>query len=151
MGADLEVAIVRACCSRAENQELYWMFSRSQLEFVLKELDVVDELTSKMEARYQDMLLPVLSLENYFGFLADTEKMNQKHMVLRAADENRNLRRLIVQSAHSPKFFNLTKSFISLDSFSVPQNSKHMCGAYSLGRGKVGLVPDVISICIEIS
>jgi hypothetical protein len=42
MRTDLEVSIVRARCSSSDKEELYWIVSRSQLEFVVKELEQVD-------------------------------------------------------------------------------------------------------------
>lgn len=147
MGTDLEVALVRAGCRNAENQELYWIFSRAQLEFVLKELELVDSSNSQVVARYQEMVLPVLSLEQYFGFSGGGAGDNKKFMVLRSVDENKKLQRLIVQSDSSPQFLKLTNSFSAMVDFSTPKNSGQIRGAYSLGRNKVGVVPDMDGIC----
>lgn len=147
MGTDLEVALVRAGCNSEENQKIYWIFSRAQLEFVLKELDHTDSSSSPVIARYQEMLLPVLSLEDYFGFTAAVDGEHKKYMVLRSVDENKKLTRLIVHSNFSPQFLKLTNSFASLTDFTVPDNSNHIRGAYSIGGDKVGVVPDVGSIC----
>ena len=147
MGTDLEIVLVRAGCSSEKNQEIYWIFSRAQLEFVLKELDHDDSSGSPVIARYQDMLLPVLSLGDYFGFTVDAVGESQKYMVLRSADENKKLTRLIVPSNFSPQILKLTNAFASLTDFTTPANSFHIRGAYSLGRDKVGVVPDVGSIC----
>lgn len=147
MRTDLEVTIVRASCNSGEKQELYWIFSRSQLEFVLKELDKVDASKPCVMASYQDVSLPVISLEQHFGYVPYNVKESSKYMVLRAVDEQQQVRKMIVQSRESPKFFKLTRSFVALDRFSAPKSSEHVLGAYSLGKNKVGIVPDVAKIC----
>ncbi len=150
MKTDLEIAIVRASCNSDENQELYWIFSRSQLEFVFKELDRVDGSKSRVMATYQDVSLPVISLEQYFGFVPYNAKESSKYMVLCAVDKQQKLIKMIVESGASPKFFKLTRSFVALDSFSAPKSSEHLLGAYSLGKSKVGIVPDIVGIVEEI-
>ena len=146
MKTDLEVAIVRVCCNSDDKQELYWIVSRSQLEFVVKELDQVDASSATVRANYQGEALPVVSLEKYFGYAAYSENESSKYMVLRSVDKQKRVRKLIVESEDSPKFFKLIRSFAALDSCSVPENSKHILGAYSLGKGKIGMVPDIVGI-----
>jgi len=146
MRTDLEVAIVRARCSSSDKEELYWIVSRSQLEFVVKELEQVDASKATVMANYQGEALPVISLERYFGFVAYNASESSRYMVLRSVDKKKQVRKLIVQSGDSPKFFKLTRSFAALDTFSAPENSEHILGVYSLGKGKVGIVPDVAGI-----
>ncbi|MFT5697789.1 MAG: hypothetical protein ACI8ZB_000643 [Desulforhopalus sp.] len=150
MGTDLEVAIFQSSCRTDDKQELYWLFSRTQLEFILKELELLEGPGAQVVARYQEMILPVLSLEEYFGFSKVVQRENLKYLVLRAVDEKGNMRRIIVETEYSPKFFDLTKSFSSLESFVSPQKNTHISGAYSLGTGKVGVVPDVANICLDL-
>lgn len=146
MRNDLEVAIVRACCNSCEQEELFWIFSRSQLEFVLKDLDLVNSSKSIEMAKYQDLSLPVIFLEKHYGYVGKVPIENAKYMVLCSVDEEKKVRRMIVQSGDAPKFFKLTRSFAALDTFSVPENSEHVLGAYSLGKGKIGIVPDLVGI-----
>jgi hypothetical protein len=146
MRTDLEVAIVRASCNSGDNQELYWIFSRSQLEFVSKELDRADDSISKEMARYQDVSLPVISLEQHFGYIPYNTKESPKYMVLCGVDRQKKIRKVIVTSDESPKFFKLNRSFAALDTFVVPKSHEHVLGAYSLGKGKIGIVPDVVGV-----
>ena len=146
MKTDLEVSIVRASCNSADQGELYWIFSRSQLEFVLKDLEQVDTSKSIAMARYQDQNLPVVSLENHYGYAGSAIKQSSKYMVLCAVDKKKDVRRIIAHAADAPKFFKLTRSFAALDTFSAPENSEHILGAYSLGKGKIGIVPDLVGI-----
>ncbi len=146
MRTDLEVVIVRACCNSSGKEELYWIVSRSQLEFVVKELDQVDASKATVMANYQGEALPVISLEKYFGYVAYRANESSKYMVLRSVDKQKQVRKLIVESENSPKFFKLIRSFAALDSYSAPENSEHILGAYSLGKGKVGIVPDIVGI-----
>ncbi|PHR25965.1 MAG: hypothetical protein COA36_13945 [Desulfotalea sp.] len=149
MGTDFEIVIIRASCRTEDNHELFWIFSRAQLEYVVKELELAEDSEWQMAARYRNMVLPVISLEKYFGYISKANGGNHKYMVLRSVDGKRNVQRIIVQSESSPKFFKLTKTFSSLDAFVSPQKSKHLWGVYSLGVGKVGIVPDLVNICLE--
>jgi len=146
MRTDLEVAIVRACCNNSGKEELYWIVSRSQLEFVVKELDQVDASKATVMANYQGEALPAISLEKYFGYVAYNANESPKYMVLRSVDEQKQVKKLFVQSGHSPKFFKLTRSFAALGTFSAPENSEYILGVYSLGKGEIGIVPDIVGI-----
>ncbi len=148
MGTDHEVALVRAECSVKDNQELFWLFSRAQVEFVLQELDLVETSDGMVMSRYQEMVLPVLSLENHFAFTTRDAREGNKFLVIRSVDNNKKLHRLIVHSSFSPQFLKLSSSFDGVVGFSTPEKSGHILGAYSLGVGKIGVVPDVVSICL---
>jgi len=145
MKTDLEVAIVRACCNSSD-KELYWIVSRSQLEFVVKDLDQADASKSPVMASYQGESLAVVCLEKYFGYVAYKANESPQYMVLRSVDKQNQVRKLIVQSGDSPKFFKLTRSFAALDTFLAPENSEYILGVYSLGKGKIGIVPDIVGI-----
>lgn len=147
MGTDVEVAIVRACCKSSDDQELYWMMSRSQVEFVAKNIELVHSSESQVLARYGDQVLPVFSLESHFGFLSENKKEGEKYIVLRFVNSDGKLQRLVIPVSDSPQFFTLSRSFAAMDSFSTPQNNAHIHGAYALGEGKVALVPDITNVC----
>ena len=147
MGKDVEVAIVRACCKSNDNTELYWMMSRSQVEFVAKNLELVHSSGAQIFARYGDQVLPVFSLEGHFGFASDSIQKSEKYIGVRFVNNDGKLQRLVIATSDSPHFFTLSRSFPALDSFSAPQNSTHMQGVYVLGKGKVAVIPDVTSVC----
>ena len=147
MRTDQELALVRAACRKENNQELYWLFSRAQVEFVLKELDLVNTSSGLIMSRYQEMVLPVLSLETYFAVAESSGLPENKFLVIRSVDQNQKLHRLIVQSTFSPQFMKLAGSFNTVGGFTTAENRGHILGAYSLGSDKVGVVPDVVSIC----
>lgn len=146
MKTDLEVAIVRAFCNSFDQEELYWIFSRSQLEFVLKDLEKVDDSKSTVLARYKDHSLPVVFLEKHFGYVDRSTRHDAKYMVICSVDKQKTVKKIIVDSRDSPKIFKLTRSFPPVDTFTTPENSKHVLGVYSLGKGKIGIVPDIAGI-----
>lgn len=150
MGTDHEVALVRAECGIEENQDIYWLFSRAQVEFVLKELDLVETSDGMVMSRYQEMVLPVLSLEKHFALSESDSVEDKKFLVLRSVDQNKKLHRVIVHSRFSPQFMKLNRSFEAAVGFSTPENSDHILGAYNLSGDKIGVVPDVASICLNL-
>lgn len=147
MATDHEIALVRAVGPGEQEKEIFWIFSRAQIEFVLKELDHFSSSTGKVMARYQEMTLPVLSLEENYGILDSEGAASSKYLVIRSVDAEGKIRRMIVGSSASPQFSLLDTDFSPLPDFSLPANSGQILGAYSLGGDKVGVVPDVINIC----
>ncbi|TKB09875.1 hypothetical protein [Desulforhopalus sp. IMCC35007] len=146
MGTDVEVAIVRACCKSCDNEELYWMMSRSQVEFVAKNLELVHSSGDQIFARYGDQVLPLVSLESHFGFVADNIQKREKFIGVRFVNNDGKLQRLVITTGDSPHFFALNLSFSTMDSFSAPQNNTHIQGVYLLGKGKVAVVPDITNV-----
>lgn len=47
--------------------ELYWLLSRSQIEFIFQEMRSVRASSGIAAAHYHNALLPVISLEEYYG------------------------------------------------------------------------------------
>lgn len=146
MEKDVEIGIVRASCNTLGGEELYWLFSRKQFEFVVKELEIVDTPTGRKGA-YMKTRLPLVSLENHYGYVNTFESSEGlRYMVLRAVDKSGGVHRVIVECNGSPRFFRLANSFASLENFNVPANDQHYHGAYEIGAGKVVIVPDIVEI-----
>lgn len=151
MATNHEIALVRAQGSTVQDKEVYWIFSRAQVEFLLKGLDLVDSSEHGIKARYQEMILPVLSLEDHFDIREPTDSVKDKYIVVRSVDGANKLQRLIVSNSSSPQFQVADSSFSPLADFSLPAHSEHILGAYSFAGEKVGVVPDIAGICLELS
>ena len=149
MATGQEIALVRARTNSEQGEKVYWIFSRAQIEFVLKELDHEASASGQTVARYQDITLPVLSLEKHYGMGEEAEK-SSKYLVLRAVDKSGKLQRLIVACGASPQFLVPDSGVTDTTDFSLLANPEDVLGIYRLGGEKIGVVPDIARICAEL-
>ncbi len=146
MKKQLEIITIKANSASFNGCALYWIFSRTQLEFVLKEVEIVSLRPFVSAAKYQDDTLPVVNLEKYYGLEENRKNGPAKYFVIRSVNEQKELVKLIVETPQSLKIHKLETNFKSLQSLVLPQNSAAVLGMYPLGSGKVGVVPDFVAM-----
>lgn len=146
MKKQLEVAIIKANSATFQDCELYWLLSRTQLEFVLKELEIFSSSPFVATAKYEEAMLPVINLEKYYGLAEKEDKGPSKYYIIRSVNEKKELVKLIVETPESPKIQKLETDFTSFPSLLLPQNSANVLGMYSLQAGKIAVVPDFIGM-----
>ncbi len=144
MKKQLEIATIKANNVTFQGCELYWIFSRNQLEFLFKEVELFSSPTSVITAKYQEVMLPVINLEKYYGLAEKFKNGPPKYIVVRSVTENKELVKLIIQTPQPLKIQTVEEGFTSLQaSPKLPKNSKDVLGMYSLAPDKVGIVPDL--------
>lgn len=146
MEIKLEVATMQANCEILDGYQLYWLVSRNQLEFILQHLEVFRSPPFAATAQYQEVMLPVISLEKHFGLTEKSSGKSSKYLVLRAADANQALIRLIVETPSSPKIQKLEKDSTSFTALALPKNNVDILGIYSLSESALAIVPDIAGI-----
>jgi chemotaxis signal transduction protein len=146
MEIKLEVATIQANCEILNGYQLYWLVSRNQLEFILQHLEVFRSPSFTATAQYQEVMLPVINLEKHFGLTEKSPGKSSKYLVLRAADANQALIRLIVETPSSPKIQKLEKDSVSSAALALPKNNVDILGIYSLSESALAIVPDIAGI-----
>ena len=146
MEIKLEVATIQANCEPLGGYNLYWLVSRSQVEFILQNIEVFHSPPFVATAQYQEMMLPVVSLEKHYGLSEKKLARSHKYMVLRAANANQMLVKLIAETPFSPKMQKLETDSTSLGAIVLPKNNVDVLGIYSLSENMAAVVPDIAGI-----
>ena len=146
MTKQLEIAIIKANSKTLQGYELYWILSRTQLEFLFKEVEIFSSPPFVATAKYQEVMLPVLNLEKHYGLEEKDDNRLSKYLVVRSVNEKKEMVKLIVQMDQTLKIHKLETEFKSLQSTPLPQNSEDVLGMFSLATDKLGVVPDLIRI-----
>jgi hypothetical protein len=142
MKKQLEIATFKANSPPFQGAELYWLFSRKQLEFVFREVEIFSSPPYVAAARYREIVLPVISLEKYYGLEEKDRLGSPKYLVVRSVDDQKQLVKLIVQMLQPLKIAPLASGPALSRAPSLPQNREDVLGMYSLATGMIGIVPD---------
>lgn len=146
METKLEIAIIQANTPTGKEGRLFWLLSRYQLEFILKDVKVFQSPALGAAAQYQETVLPVISLEEHFGMGVEAAQRTLKYLVVRAATEEKTVARLIVATPHGVRIDKLEPGFAVASELMVPRNNGDLLGRYALPAGGIGLVPDISAI-----
>lgn len=146
METKLEIAIIQANTPTGKEGRFFWLLSRHQLEFILKDVKVFQSPTLAAAARYKEIILPVISLEEHFGMVVEATQRTLKYLVVCAATDEKTVARLIVATPHGVRLDKLEPGFGVASDLMVPRNDGDLLGRYTLPTGGVGLVPDITAI-----
>lgn len=146
METKLEVAIIQANIPTGKDGGLYWMFSRQQLEFILKEVTVFQSPALTAAAQYRESILPVVNLEEHFGLPSQEASRSLKYLVIRGVNEEKAVVKLIVTTPHTLRIDKLQSGIATPRQTDLPRNGGDLLGSYGLPGGVVVLVPDIAAI-----
>ena len=146
METKLEVAMIKANTPLLGGLPLYWLLSRNQLEFILQDITVFKSPPLIATAQYQEAMLPVLNLEEHFGLPEIAPGSSIKYLVVRAVTAEKALVKVIIRTPLALKMQKLETGYAASRLLSLPRNSNHLLGIYTMPDGGVGLVPDVAGI-----
>ena len=146
METKLEVVIIQANIPFKGDGGVYWLLSRSQLEFILTEVAVFSTATFAAAGQYRDTTLPVISLERHFGLSSTMASRSPKYLVLRAGDANGAVIRLIAATPQSLRLEKLSPGLGRARGVTLPKHSDDLLASYVLPGNIVALVPDIAAI-----
>ncbi|MCP4338127.1 MAG: hypothetical protein GY799_04405 [Desulfobulbaceae bacterium] len=146
MKKQLEIAIIKANSASYQGCEIFWVFGRNQLEFLFKEVEMFSSPPFVTTAKYQEVMLPVINLEKYFGLKEKGENGPPRFLVVRSVNEEKEMVKLIVQIPQTMKIHKLETEFEPLQSTALPQNNADILGMYSLATDKLAVVPDFVGM-----
>jgi hypothetical protein len=147
METTLEIAMIQANTPLHGGFPLYWLLSRNQLEFILQDVTVLQSPSLIATAQYQEAMLPVINLEEHFGFPETAFGKSVKYLVVRAVTAEKALLKAIIRTPHALKMQKLETEFAPSRLLTLPRNNHHLLGIYAMPDGGLGLVPDVAGIC----
>lgn len=145
MDTSLDLTLFAANSFTVQSRELFWLFSRNQLEFILREVELFSPESRVPTAQYGDIVVPVVRLENYFGLETRTEIGSEKYLVLRDADEDGGLHRIMVRTGSSPKMVTIQNT-LAVENFKLPENSGDQLGCFALDEDRVCVLPNIVKI-----
>ena len=145
-----EIATIKANSATFEGWEIFWILSRNQLEFLFKEIEICSAPSLVASAKYQEVMLPVMNLEKYYGLEEKEVQKQPKYLVVRSVNEKNELVKLIVETHQTYKIHKLAAGVNALQSPVLPQNGNNVLGMYFLADGKLGIVPDFARMHLSI-
>lgn len=146
MKKQLEIATIKANSTDFHGWEIFWVLSKNQLELLFKEVEMFSSSPALVTAKYQDDLLPVVNLENYYGLEVRKRNNLPKYLVVRSVNEKKELVRFIIEI---PQKYTLQKLATGIETMQAPmmaQNGENVLGLYALAPGQLGVVPDFVRI-----
>jgi len=148
MNKILELAVIKADSSLKSGEKLYWLLSRSQVEFVLYDLELTPAEKGQFTAHYRDTILPVVQLEEYYGLphRKKEENIKNKYVVAGAVDREEALVRIILQTCHHVQLLKLSENMPPSFALALPKRGEDVLGVYSLAEDKVLILPDLVRI-----
>lgn len=136
-----------------EGQAVVWAFSKKQLDMVLQ--DIVEKTSQATgaecvrRAEWQDLELPIICLEKYFGLEQKETSLLPKYCVLKGAQEQEGratLVRIAVEMQSNIKVVNCNLECQPAPVDILPQRESHVLGVFQLQAGLTMIVPDVVKI-----
>lgn len=151
-----KIIVVKTNAVSASGSRLFWMFSRNQLELVLKDFEStpVDSGQQYCQAttRWQEETLPVVCLEKYFGIIKTIGASPTKHLILKGARKEKDgvkLANIAIPIFTDVQTGPLTVQGRCLNPRFLPANSSAVLGAYELTGRRIVVVPDIYKIAAE--
>lgn len=153
MDKNLKIIVVKSKASLGGGGRLFWLFSKKQLELVLKEIDRIPTVASagfcEAAIAWQDEVLPVVNLEKYFGISGISRPSPTKHLILRGA--SREAREVKASMLAIPVFTDVKTGALTFTGRSIhpailKENGTDILGAWELSGGKIVVIPDICKI-----
>lgn len=145
-----KIIVIKANSPAGENRQIYWLFSKNQLELVIKEIDPASATAAgsfcEATVAWQGELLPVVRLEKYFALAEASPSPPGRYLILKGAvreEQGVRLARIAIPVFAEMKMGSLNFSGKSLTPAFLRANADDILGSYSLTGGKVVVIPDI--------
>lgn len=150
MAEKRDIILVKSAGSGAGGEHLFWLFSKNQLEMVLR--DIVTESVPAQPSltqgvvNWQDQALPLVNLESYYGTAGRAAEQPTRYLFIkgaaRTADEVQ-LAMIVVPIYAEMRMGALDIAGKPISPLPLKANSTDIHGIYALDGGGVAVVPDV--------
>lgn len=144
-----EVAIIMANTAPVEGMQIYWLISKSQVEYMLTDISILPKTSEQPEferAQYQEEVLPVISLEKYYGLEELPPVSAYRYIVSKNPAPGNKLVKAILRLCHPVRVrklnFNATKAQQNV----LKRNGEDVLGAFILEEQQLVIIPDMASI-----
>lgn len=140
-----EVAMIMANGAPTEDSNLYWLISKKQVEYILTD---IAELPSNVEqprlqrAQYQGQVLPVLSLEKYYGLAELPPTASYRYIVTKYPNHDGRLTKVILRFCNPIRVRRLTFEATPAEPSALRKNGMDILGAFTLPDNQLAIIPD---------
>lgn len=150
MAKQSEIIVIPADVSAAQGWNVLWALSKAQIDIILHEINEV-QLDNPTEyhvtsTEWQNITLPVISLENYFGFGQPMTSSVGKYVVAKSVDSNGQVVRMMIHAKGNIRVQTVDFSCFPAAASALPKRREDVLGMYSLKGKNVLIVPDLAKI-----
>ena len=145
-----KIIVIQANSLAGENGQIFWLFSKNQLELVIKEIDPTSVTSADpcfdATIAWQGENLPVVRLEKYFALPETSLNPPARYLILKGAvqeEQGVQAARIAIPIFAEMKLGSLTFAGKSLAPGFLKTNNQDILGSYELAGGKVVVVPDI--------
>jgi len=145
-----EVALIMADLPAVKGWQVHWLLSKKQIEYILTDIAALPpspENPRLQRAQYQEAVLPVVSLEQHFGFRAQTSSPGRyRYIVAKSPAPDGGLARAILRVCHPVRVRKLNFNSSPAQRPEVGKNSAHILGTFTLPENLLVIIPDLAAI-----
>jgi len=145
-----EVALIMADLPIVKGWQIHWLLSKKQIEYILTDITALPpsaENPRLQRAQYQEAVLPVFSLEQHFGFKAQTSSPGRlSYIVTKSPAPDGRLVKAILRVNHPVRVRKLNFNSNPAQRPMVGKNSAHVLGAFTLPENLLVIIPDLAAI-----
>lgn len=149
MNKTREVILIKADVKKIRKRDVFWVLSRTQIEHVVQDIDVCPVPFAppyiRGVAAWQNMVLPVLSLERFFGFSPVGAGTVKRRIVVKtvADSEPRTVKRLLIDNVHEVRVRPLTGPCMPVRMSGDQSVVRGLGGAFEWDVDKLLLLPEL--------
>lgn len=150
-----KIIVIEANSPAGEDGQIFWLFSKNQLELVIKEIDPTSVTSAdpccEATIAWQGEILPVVRLEKYFTLTETSLFSPARYLILKGAvqeEQGVRLARIAIPIFAEMKMGSLRFAGKSLAPGFLKTNNQDILGSYELTGGKVVVIPDIGRIAI---
>ncbi len=147
--AEKEIAIIQANALPVNGTILHWVLSRKQIVYVLHEIEesVAAGVNGRFpEAKYLEVQLPVIDLEEYYGIKYSFKSKTAYYVVVRATTADHSLGLAIIRSVFPARIRKLNFTTAPLDTTGLFDNSGNILGSFLMDERNAVVIPDIAAI-----
>jgi chemotaxis signal transduction protein len=145
-----KIIVIQANSLPGQDGQIFWLFSKNQLELVIKEIDPVSVTSAdpccEATIAWQGEILPVVHLEKYFALPESSHSSPARYLILKGAvqkEQGVQAARIAIPVYAEMKMGSLNFAGKSLAPVFLKTNGHDILGSYSLAGGKVVVIPDI--------
>jgi chemotaxis signal transduction protein len=145
-----KIIVIQANSPAGEDGQIFWLFSKNQLELVIKEIDPTSVTSAdpccEATIAWQGEILPVVRLEKHFALAETSLRSPARYLILKGAvqeEQGVRLARIAIPIFAEMKMGSLNFTGKSLAPAFLKTNADAILGSYSLTGGKVVVIPDI--------
>lgn len=148
-----EIVLIKAAVQPIRRREVFWILSKSQIEHVVQDLPIVPVPFSPRYLRgvaaWQGLVLPVVSLERYFGFKSvQGSTAVKRHAIVKSTTSATptTITRLLIDVAYDLRIRPSITDCVPIRIANEELAARGLQGVYEWGADSLLLLPDLMVV-----